>query len=362
MSALDEPLRLRCGLTIAGRVAMAPLTNTQSEPDGTLGDDELSWLVRRARDGFPWVSTCAAFVSAEGHAWRGQLGIADDVHVSGLTRLAAALREHGAASIVQLHHGGAKASLAPGRRLSTADGGPNATRAATDADIERVIGDFVAAARRAERAGFSGVEIHGANGYLFTQFLAPEDNPRADGYGGALEGRARLLRETTRAVRAAVAPEFAVGVRLSPVDLWAQRGLALDDGVRVAVWLADDGADFIHLSLGDASGAPPKEPDRGPVARAMRDALPAEVALLAAGGIWTRADADRALSAGVDVAVLGRAAIAHPDWPAASARPGWTPHRPPWDPAFLRAVDVGPGLVSYLGGMSGLLQGGAPPR
>jgi 2,4-dienoyl-CoA reductase-like NADH-dependent reductase (Old Yellow Enzyme family) len=362
MEPIDRPMSLRCGLEVSNRIALAPLTNTQSEPDGTLGDDELEWLERRASGGFGWISTCAAFVSEEGQAWEGQLGIASDRHLPGLTRLAARLHAHGSTAVVQLHHAGAKADRCPGRPLSAVEGGPSNARSATIGDLERVVGDFVSAALRAERAGFAGVEIHGANGYLFTQFLTPADNTRDDAYGGDLAGRARLLREATRAVRSAVRPGFAVGVRLSPVDLWDRRGLVLDDGVTVGRWLADDGADFIHLSLRDAAGPPPHETGRGPVARAVRDALPADVPVLAAGGIWTRDDARRAVDAGVDVVGLGRAGIAHPDWPTASVAPDFQPVRPPWDPDDLAGVAVGPGLMRYLRRIPGLVTDGAEAR
>jgi 2,4-dienoyl-CoA reductase-like NADH-dependent reductase (Old Yellow Enzyme family) len=362
MDSLDPPITLRCGLDVPQRIAMAPLTNTQSEADGTLGDDELTWMTLRARGGFRWISTCAAFVCEEGHAWKGQLGIASDSHLPGLTRLAGSLREFGAAAVVQLYHGGAKAALSPGRPLSAVDGGPTNSRGASPDDIHRVTTEFVAAARRAEQAGFAGVEIHGANGYLFTQFLTPADNTRDDGYGGDLAGRARFLRETLCAVRSAVSPGFAVGVRLSPVDVVDRRGLVLDDGVRVAGWLVDDGADFIHLSLKDAAGPPPHEPERGPVARAFREALPEDIPVFAAGGIWTRGDAVRATGNGVDVVVLGHAAIAHPDWPRRSAEPGWQPVRPPWSPEYLTSVGVGPGLLAYLRARPGAVTDGVQPR
>lgn len=362
MEYLDRPFTLRCGLEVPQRIAMAPLTNTQSEADGNLGDDELRWLAMRARGGFHWISTCAAFVSEEGHAWKGQLGISSDMHLEGLTRLAGCLSELGATAVVQLHHGGAKVALSPGRPLSAVAGGPGNSRGASTDDIHRVTTDFVAAARRAEKAGFAGVEIHGANGYLFTQFLTPADNTRNDAYGGDLAGRARFLQETLRAVRAAVSPGFAVGVRLSPVDLFDRRGLVLDDSVRVAGWLVEDGADFIHLSLKDAAGPPPHEAKRGPVARSFREALPDDIPVFAAGGIWTRADAGRAVGAGVDVVVLGHAAIAHPDWPVRSAEPGWQPVRPPWSPEYLRAVAVGPGLLAYLRARPGTVTDGVQQR
>ena len=359
MLSLDRPIVLPCGLRLPNRMAVAPLTNTQSNADGTLHDEEQRWLVRRARGGWGLISTCATFVSTEGHAWVGQLGISSDDHLPGLTRLAAALQEAGALSIVQLHHGGAKAEQAS-IRLGPVDG--DGTREADEADIERVIDDFYDAAQRAEAAGFAGVEVHGANGYLFTQFLAPADNPRTDRYGGDLAGRARFLREAVRAVRAAVSPGFAVGVRLSPVDSWSRRGLVLADGVQVAAWMAEDGADFVHLSLGDASGPPPHEESDEAVVTSVRAAVPQEVPVFAAGGIWTRAAAERARAAGADVVVLGRAAIAHPDWPVASASPDFEPFRPPWPLEHLTAVDVGPRLLRYVSQFPGMVVGGAPSR
>ncbi|TVQ86947.1 MAG: NADH:flavin oxidoreductase, partial [Deltaproteobacteria bacterium] len=156
MPDLDAPLPLPCGLTLPNRVVLAPMTNRQSNPDGTLATPELRWLRARAEGGFGLVMTCAAFVSGEGKAWRGQLGIASEAHAPGLRRLASALREAGSAPFVQLHHGGALATFAPALKLSTADG--DGVRGARPDDLRRVVRDFVQAAQRAERAGFAGVE------------------------------------------------------------------------------------------------------------------------------------------------------------------------------------------------------------
>ncbi len=360
MTDLTSPFTLRSGLVVPGRVALAPLTNTQSNPDGTLSDTEIRWLTRRARGGFAWVSTAAAYVSDEGKAWAGQLGVASDLHLPGLTRLARELREAGAVSIVQLYHGGIKAELAPGLRLTTAD--QAGARGATEADFDQVVHDFVQAALRSQAAGFDGVEVHGANGYLFTQFLAPADNPRTDAYGGSLENRARLLRQVVRAVRASVRRDFVVGVRLSPVDLFDRRGLVLDDSLQVARWLAEDGIDFLHLSLRSIAGPAPFEPERGSVTTAFRAVLPPEVPLLSVGGVWTAEDAQAGLAAGADLVVLGKAAIANPEWPHDALRPGWQPARPPWSRAHLAAADVGEALVRYLSPYPGLVEGGAAPR
>lgn len=353
-----DSLPLRCGATLPGRIALAPLTNLQSHSDGTLSDEEARWLLRRAEDGFGVVLTCATYVSDEGKAWEGQLGLATDAHAAAIRPLAAGLREAGALGLVQLHHGGDKATLAP-ERLSTASA--DGVRGATEADCARVVADFVAAALRAERAGFGGVEIHGANGYLFTQFLAPGSNPRTDRYGGDLAGRARLLRETVRAVRAAVSSTFVVGVRISPVDLWAPRGLVLSDSVQVGVWLAEDGIDYLHLSLRDAAAPPPGQAGE-PVVTAFRAALPAAVPVWTVGGVWTQGDAQAARAAGADVVVVGKAGIVHPDWPLAMQQPGFAPIRPLWTLDHLASVDVSPAFQRYLLRFPGLVEGGAPPR
>lgn len=352
-AVLFEPLRLRSGVELPNRLAVAPLTNLQSRPDGTLGEPEYRWLERRARGGWGWISTCAAFVNGSGKAWVGQLGIASDAHIPGLRRLATAFREQGVPAVVQLHHAGSKATVAEDP-IST--GGPKGARAATEADLEQTIADYVSAALRAEEAGFSGVEIHGANGYLFTQFLAPAVNPRTDRWGGSLENRARLLRSVAQAIRAAVRPDFAVGARISPVDVVSRRGLVLADSVQVGQWLADDGLDFVHLSTGDAVGTPEHEPDAPPITQAFREALPADVAVFASGQVWTRAEARAARELGGDVVVLGKAAIGNPSWPQRVADdPEHEPVRPPWSRDTLREQDVGEAFIDYLGRFGGLV-------
>lgn len=358
--SLSSPLTLRCGLVLPGRAVLAPLTNLQSHPDGTLGEAESRWLLRRARDGFGTVETCATYVSDEGKAWVGQLGLATAAHEASASPLAAGLKEAGTVGIVQLHHAGDKATCAA-VRLSTVDRPAEGVRGATRADLARVVDDYVAAARRAERAGFAGVEVHGANGYLFTQFLAPDTNPRSDAYGGDLVGRARLLRETVRAVRSATSTGFAVGVRISPVDARTRRGLVLADSLQVGAWLAEDGADFVHLSLQQAAGEPPFEPGQPAVVTAFRQRLPASVAVWTAGGIWTAADAEQARSAGGDAVVVGKAGIVHPDWPVAVSRAGFVPMRPPWTRGWLAEVEVSEAFQRYLLRFPGLVEGGAPP-
>jgi 2,4-dienoyl-CoA reductase-like NADH-dependent reductase (Old Yellow Enzyme family) len=325
---LFDPLVFRSGLTIRNRIVLAPLTNMQSNADGSLGDDELRWLTSRADGGYGIVMTCAAHVAKDGQGWPCELGVFDDALLPGLTRLAAALRDRGVAPFVQIFHGGVRADRNVTGVVPWSASEGDGARAATEDDIRRVIGQFVDAAARARRAGFDGVEIHGAHGYLFTQFLSATQNRRTDEWGGPLAHRARLVRETMRAIRAHVGPSFTVGVRLSPEDFGNARGLDLDESIQTARWLAEDGADFIHLSLWQSLQPTAKRPDAYAIPL-FRSALPSETTLLAAGAIWTRAEAERVLALGANAAVLGRSAIANADWPRRALDPAWQPRRPP---------------------------------
>jgi len=352
--SLFEPLCFPCGAKAPNRAALAPLTNQQSEEDGTLAEDELRWLLRRAKGGFGIVETCAAHVSSTGKGFEGQLGAWSELHVPGLRRLAAGIAAAGALGLVQLYHGGVRSpSRLTGQQPWSASefeeerAGFERPRAATEGDLEEVLGEFVAAARRCAAAGFGGVELHGAHGYLFSQFLSRAMNTREDRWGGDLSGRARLLREAMRRVRAATPAGFVVGVRLSLEDFGYARGLDLDESVKVAQWLAEDGADFIHASLWDVHKMSQKYPEQHALAR-LRAALPRSLPILAAGKIWTRADAEATLALGADAVALGRAAILNPDWPLEARKAGFAPTRGPLSAEALAERAVGPRFVAYL--------------
>jgi 2,4-dienoyl-CoA reductase-like NADH-dependent reductase (Old Yellow Enzyme family) len=354
LAVLYEPLTLRSGAVVPNRIALAPMTNGQSLTDGRLGDDELVWLARCADGGFGLVETCAAYVGLDGKAWDGELGIDRDEDLPGLTRLAERIKRGGALAIAQLFHGGVRATQRlTGEQVWSAstwhEDGPTfeAPRPATEADLVRVIDQFAAAAQRCQRAGFDGIELHGAHGYLLSQFLSATMNPRSDGWGGDLIGRARLVRETARAVRERVGRQFTVGVRMSLEDWGSARGLDLDESLQVARWLADDGVDFIHASLWRSDQMTKKRPDQHAVSL-LRAALPRDVAVIACGGLWTHADAIALRERGADMIALGRAAICNPDWPIASRTPGWEPKRPPITREELADRSVSPVFVGYL--------------
>ncbi len=348
---LLTPLTFANGRTAPNRLWVAPMTNKSSHEDGSLSDDELGFLVARAAGGFGTIESCASHVSLDGQGWEGEFGMFSDTLQSDWQRLAREVQAHGSLLIGQAYHGGARAARLPGRPVpwscSPSGSEEPEVSGASVARIEDTITAFAEAAHRLASAGVDGIELHGAHGYLLCQFLSSVLNRRTDEWGGSLENRARLLRRTMRASKAAAGEEFIIGVRLSPESSPSVPGLDFDESLQVANWLCEDGADFIHISLWDAAKNSEKYPSQHP-ARIFRDALPANVPLITAGDIWTVEDARRQLDHGADAVALGRAAIANPDWPTRVAARGDSPSRPPLTTEQLRACVLGPAFIEYM--------------
>src|SRR5437588_9437405 len=156
MTDLLEPLSLPRGPAWRNRFMLAPLTNSQSHPDGTLSDEEYRWLVARAKGGFALTMTCAAHVQRIGQGFPGQLGVFGDQHLPGLTRLASRIREYGSVAVAQLHHAGMRSpkELIGEAPVCPSDNAEFGARALTLAEVEQLRDDFIAAAVRCQNAGF----------------------------------------------------------------------------------------------------------------------------------------------------------------------------------------------------------------
>lgn len=356
---LLTPLELRPGVVAPNRVWLAPLTNMQSHADGTLSEDELAFLARRADGGFGLIETCAAHVAQDGKAWPGELGVHDDAMLPGLRRLAARVHASGALVSAQLFHGGLRATpsvsgLPTWSASPHAEPGMATPRVATEEDLSRVVAQFAAAARRCADAGFDAIELHGAHGYLLSQFLSTVYNRREDRWGGPLENRARLIREVTRAVREA-APSLVIAVRLSPEDFGQAKGIDLDETIEVARWLALDGMEVLHLSLW-RSALPTKKRPGSHATPLFRAAVGARVKIVVAGQIWTREEGEAQLALGADAIALGRAAIANPEWPRIVHGASESELlRPPVTEAQLRERALSSTFVSYMKNWKGFV-------
>jgi 2,4-dienoyl-CoA reductase-like NADH-dependent reductase (Old Yellow Enzyme family) len=349
LAQLFEPLTFARGAAMKHRLALAPLTNLQSHPDGTISDDEFRWLTYRAKGGFALTMTCAAHVQRIGQGFPGQLGVFADEHLEGLTRLATAIKEAGSIAVVQLHHAGMRSPVALIGEAPVAPSDDEATgaRGLSTAEVEQLVEDFVAAALRSERAGFDGVELHGAHSYILCQFLSEGLNRRDDRYGGSPENRGRVIREIIAGVRARCRPDFTLGLRLSPERF----DLKLMDIRHLAQAILTEGAiDYLDMSLWDYAKEPNEETFKGrSLMSYFTDLDRGNVRLGCAGKIMTPDDARACLDQGMDFVFLGRAAILHHDYPSQlAADPAFRPIATPVSAEHLRQEGLGPAFVKYM--------------
>ena len=352
---LDE-LAFARGPAMRNRLMLAPLTNGQSYPDGALSDDEFNWLHWRAHGGFGLVMTCAAHMQRQGQGFPGQLGVYSDDHLPALKRLAKAIRAEGAVSAVQLHHAGIRspAELIGGQPVGPSDDAETGARALTEAEVEELAEDFIIAAVRAQAAGFDGVELHGAHGYILCAFLSAETNRRTDRWGGSLENRARIVRQIIAGVRARTRPDFQLGLRLSPERF----GLKINEQIALARELLAEGAlDYLDMSLWSVFKAPIEEAFSGrPLIDWFAELPRGDTRLGVAGKLLSGADVRAALEHGTDFAILGRAGILHHDFPKRlAADPDFAAIAPPVTREYLRRERLGPAFIDYMAGWKGFV-------
>src|SRR5215813_282059 len=250
-----SPLRFNSGREVSNRFAVAPLTTDSSHEDGTAPENELEFVRRRAASGFGAVISSAAYVADDGRSWQG-IGAAHDGHLPSLRGLAEAQRAAGGLAILQIYDGGriakpeligeqtmrapsAVASLRPGARTP---------RAMTSDEVENLIASFRDAASLARKAGFDGVEIHGANHYAVHQFFSPRANQRSDHWGGTLAKRMNFPLAVAEAVRDALGPTLIAGFRVTPFEA-EQDGYRLEDSKLLCNELARLNLDYISVSL-----------------------------------------------------------------------------------------------------------------
>ena len=157
---------------------LAPMTNTQSHEDGTLSEDEYNWLSMRAKGGFGITMTCASHVQEIGKGFPGQLGIFSDKHIEGHRKLSAEIKAQGSVAIIQLHHAGMRSpkEVIGVKSICPSDQEKYNARGMSLVEVEQLRDDFIAAAVRAQASGYDGVEVHGAHGYILTQFLSSKIN------------------------------------------------------------------------------------------------------------------------------------------------------------------------------------------
>lgn len=333
-SSLFTPLRLPNGATLPNRIAKAAMEENMAAA-GQLPGASLYRLYGAWADGGSGL-IITGNVMIDGRALTGPGGIVleADTPLAPFEEWARVARRKGGHVWMQINH--------PGRQVNADMGGtawaPSAValdlgkyskrfaqpQAMNEAQIHEIIERFAATATAAERAGFTGVEIHAAHGYLISQFLSPLTNRRTDAWGGSLANRARLLLEVVRAVRERVSPTFCVSVKLNSAD-FQRGGFSEDDAKQVILWLNDMQVDLVELSGGsyESPAMQGRTADGRTLAReayfltfAKELAAVATMPVMTTGGIRRRAVAEDVIANGVAVAGMATALALAPDLPA----------------------------------------------
>lgn len=347
---VSDELMFPCGSKMKNRFSLAPMTNCQSHDDGTLSYDELHWLEMRAKGGFGMTMTCASHVQEIGKGFPGQLGIWSDRHMEGHRHLATAIKKHNSLAVIQLHHAGLRT---PRELVDKAPVSPSSmekygSRGLSTEEVEQLRDDFIRAAERAYECGYDGVEVHGAHGYIISQFISSKYNFRTDQYGGDLEGRSRLLFEIMDGIRVTCGSNFLVGIRLSP----ERYGMDIDEIKWIIRKLVSrENTDFIDVSLWDCFKMPHDEKYQD---KSLLDHFLeldyGKVKLSVAGHITSSDEVHALMNRGVAFLAIGKAAILHHDFPVKVMEDDdFVMESLPVDEAYLKDEGLSPKFIEYMG-------------
>jgi len=355
MSKVFSTLELNSNKILKNRLAVAPMTTQQSNADGSISRKESDWLIRLSGDGYGMVISCAASVSDKSTAFYNQLSLANDKFIPALKVVAGKMKQKGSINLIQLCHGGSRTIEAlTGEKPHSASSyelpmipGFVSPVELTRNQIVQITEDFANACARAEKAGFDGIEFHGANGYLFTQFISKMTNQRTDEYGGSLENRARFSREVVRASRRKVSEHFIIGFRLSFEGFGIETGLDIDENIQIANWLAEDGIDYIHSSQLNYAALTAKYPEETTVGY-LRSHITRQIPLVIPGSITSIDDADKAMDLGADIIAIGRAAIGNKNVPEYFEQHRELPYKTPFSEKHLQGIGISEGFIDYV--------------
>lgn len=326
--SLIDTVQFRHGAQLSSRLVMPPMLTFSGLKGGFVSDDTLRYYHARSQAAglliaeYHYVSESGGPCSRPGYPE--QLGIYSDEHLEGAKKIAAALQKNGNKAILQIHHGGREASgravkgeevLAPSALDFSFLSYP--VREMTNAEIEGIIKDFGRATKRAIEAGFSGVEIHGANHYLLQQFFSSFSNVREDKWGGSLEKRMAfplaVVKEVKRVVEKYAPKDFIVGYRISPEEIHGdEAGYSYREAQALIREVIKYELDYIHLSLWEGYASKPVGSDRT-YAEHFKSILDNQTKLIIVGGVFSEEDAQDAIAqTPTDLIAVGRGTLIDP--------------------------------------------------
>ncbi|AWP34708.1 flavocytochrome c (plasmid) [Pantoea vagans] len=328
LTPILNPLTLPNGAVLKNRLVMAPMTTCTGFYDGTVTSELVEYYRARAGSIGTVIVECC-FIDNRGPAFPGAIAIDSDNKIPGLKRIADAIKSEGSTAILQIYHGGrmvepeligGKTPVAPSAIAAPREGATQPLALSAE-EVDTMITKFGDAVNRAIKAGFDGVEIHGANTYLIQQFYSPNSNQRDDKWGGSRDNRARfpleVLEITHKMAERFAHNSFIIGYRFSPEEIEVP-GIRFDDTLYLLEKLAARGLDYVHFSVGQLlrpSIVDTQDPT--PLIEkfvAMRSPALAKVPVIGVGGVVNKADAELALEKGYDLVAIGKACIAYPNW------------------------------------------------
>ena len=316
-------------ITLRNRIVMAPMTTWSGNEDGTVSDEEVAYYRRRAK-GVGLVITGCTHVLPNGIGFTGEFASHSDRFTPSLRRLAEAAKSGGAPAILQIFHAGNKAvpELVPGGEIVSASAvkaaqgafndGEITPRALSHDEILDVIVAFGEATRRAIEAGFDGVELHGAHGFLIQNFFSPLFNRRDDEWGGSLENRMRfplaVVHEVKRMIDLHARRPFLLGYRISPEEA-DEGGLRIGDTYELIDHLVVAGVDYVHVSLSSVLHAKPiNDVDGSLIAELIVERVAGRISVIAAGQVRTPEQAQSALEFSLSLVAVGQGLVMNPEW------------------------------------------------
>lgn len=322
MSNLLKPLQAG-PLSLANRLVMPPMATAKAEPDGKVSQAILDYYSEKSEGGYiSLIIIEHSFIQAAGKASPRQLSVSDDSMVEGLRELARVIHQHGSKTMMQLNHAGSATTeeitgttpVAPSPLLNPRKG-EVMPRELSHQELEEVVQAFYHAARRTKAAGFDGVEIHSAHGYLLNQFFSPLTNKRTDEYGGDVYNRIRLHRQVIEAVRSAVGADFPVFLRLGASD-FTPGGTTIEDSLIAAREFEKAGIDVLDISGGLSGYMVPGLTGQGYFA-SLTEAIKQVVSIpvILTGGITEVSAAEQLLAEKkADLIGVGRAILGDSRW------------------------------------------------
>jgi len=325
---LFDTFKFKNGVETKNRIAMAPMTTWASNEDYTVADDEIRHYEARSKDVGLVITGCTR-VMANGIGFTNEYASYDDSFLPGLEKLAAAAKMGGAPAILQIYHAGNKAVLdliPDGVPVSASEvalapsafyPGGTVSRELTDEEIMEMIVAFGKTAHRAIKAGFDGVELHGAHGFLLQNFFSPYYNKRTDHWGGSSDKRMNfavaVINEIQDVIKKYADKPFLLGFRLSPEEPESYR---VKDTFPLIDKLIASGIDYLHVSLSDLLSQKPLDDENGDstILQLVINHVDQRIPVIAAGGIKQATDAMEALNNGLSLIAVGHGLIINPDW------------------------------------------------